>query len=205
VIGLALHDNNLRGSMPDAFGDLPHLEWLHIARESNVSGKLPAPLLRRWLSAELEVTGGPRSLFTDVSAIEIDSSHFSWCGGRRIVLRSDGSASSVAERCARLVPLSLRKHCELKTGWFYNQDFARLAHTIEQSSYFSLKAEYGHQVTGRSLDITRVTRSGRTHQVSDYSSAGPQELWTIRQAIQAVANDVRWTDTKTQADCPAAR
>lgn len=56
----------------------------------------------------------------------------------------------------------------------------------------------------RSLEITRVTRNGRTHQVSDYGSAGPQELWTIRQAIHDVGNKVRWTETKTQPECPAA-
>jgi hypothetical protein len=202
VTGLDLHDNNLRGSLPEALGDLPHLQWLHLGGESNVSGKLPAPLLRRWLSGELEVTGN-HGLFTDISAIEIDSSRFSWCGGRRIVLRTDGSASSVAERCWRLAPPSLQEHCELKTGWLSSQDFARLAHTIEQSSYFSLKPEYG-RVTDRSFEITRVTRNGRTHQVSDDGSAGPQELLTIREAVQAVGNRVRWTDTKTQPDCPPA-
>jgi hypothetical protein len=204
VTRLDLHDNNLRGTVPEAFGDLPHLTWLSMGGENNVSGKLPAPLLRRWLSAELQVMGGPGSLFTDISAIEVDSSDFSWCGGRSMVLRPDGSASSVSERCGRLVPLNLRKHCELKTGWFYYQDFARLAHTIEQSSYFSLKAEYGREVKDLSFEITRVTRNGRTHQVSDYESAGPQELRTIRQAIQGVGNNVRWTDTKTQPECPAA-
>ena len=125
VTRLDLHDNNLRGTVPEAFGDLPHLTWLAMGGESNVSGKLPAPLLRRWLSAELEVMGGPGSLFADISAIEIEivSPDFSWCGGRSMVLRPDGSASSVAERCGRLVPLSLRKHCELKTGWFYVSGF----------------------------------------------------------------------------------
>lgn len=110
VTRLDLDDNNLHGTVPETFGDLPNLTWLALGGESNVSGKLPAPLLRRWLSAELEVMGGPGSLFTDISAIEVDSSDFSWCGGRSMVLRPDGSASSVAERCGRLVPLSLRKH-----------------------------------------------------------------------------------------------
>jgi hypothetical protein len=205
VTALDLSHNNLTGSVPEALGDLSHLQRLHLSGENNVSGKLPVPLLRRWVSAELEVMGGSESLFTDFSAIEIDSSHFSWCGGRRIVLRADGSASSVAERCGRLLPLSLQKHCELKTGWFYYQDFARLAHTIEQSPYFSLRTEYGREAMDRSLEITRVTRSGRTHQVSDYAPAGPQELRTIRQAIEAVANNVNWADVKTQADCPAVR
>jgi hypothetical protein len=205
VTSLDLYGNDLRGTVPEAFGDLTDLQQLHLSNESSVSGRLPAPLLRRWLSGELEVLGGPGSLFTDINAIEIDSSDFSWCGGRRIVLRADGSASSVAERCGSFIPPSLQQHCELKTGGFYYQDFARLAHTIEQSSYFSLKTEYGREVTGRSLDVTRVTRNGRIHQVSDYASAGPQELRAIRQAINAVGNDVRWTDTKTQAECPATR
>jgi hypothetical protein len=165
--------------------------------ESNLSGKLPRSLRRRWLSGDLEVMGGAGSLFTDISAIEIESSDFSWCGGRRMVLRADGSASSAAERCGRLLPLILQKHCELKTGGVSYKDFARLADAIEQSSYFSLKAEYGREVTDRSLEITRVTRTGRTHQVSDYDSAGPPELRVIRQAIHAVVSNVHWTDTKT--------
>jgi hypothetical protein len=89
-----------------------------------------------------------------------------------------------------------------KSWELHYQDFARLAHSIEQSSYLSLKIEYGRGVTGRSLDVTRVTRNGRMHQVSDHASAGPQELRAIRQAIDAVANNVNWTDTKTQPDCP---
>ena len=205
VISLDLHNNDLRGTVPHAFGDLPHLKWLHMSGESNLSGKLPGSLLRRWLSGDLEVMGGAGSLFTDISAIEIESSDFSWCGGRRMVLRADGSASSAAERCGRLVPLILQKHCELKTGGVSYKDFARLADTIEQSSYFSLKVEYGREVTHTSLEITRVTRTGRTHQVREYGSAGPQELRAIRQAIHAVVSNVRWTDTKTQPVCPTAR
>jgi hypothetical protein len=93
------------------------------------------------------VLNGPGSLFSDITAIEIDSSEFSWCGGRRIILRPDGSASSVGERCGRILPPDPRPHCELKEGWFYYQYFARLAHTIEQSSCFSLQPEYRRDVT----------------------------------------------------------
>jgi len=46
-----------------------------------------------------------------------------------------------------------------------------------------------------------VTRNGTTHQISDYASGGPQELWTIDQAIQGVCDSVRWTDSKTQPAC----
>ena len=42
-----------------------------------------------------------------------------------MVLRADGSASSAAERCGRLVALVLQKHCELKTGGVSYKDFAR--------------------------------------------------------------------------------
>jgi hypothetical protein len=203
VTGLDLYDTTLRGFVPEAFGDLPYLKRLHLNTDDKLAGKLPPPLLRRWLSGDLEVLTGPGSLFTDVTAIEIDSSEFSWCGRGRIILRPDGSASSVAQRCGQLLPPTWNPHCELKEGWFYYQDFARLANTIEQSSYFSLKPEYQRDVTHAALEITRVTRNGRTHQVSDYASAGPQELWTIRQAIQGVSNGVRWTDRKTQQACPA--
>ena len=201
VTGLDLFDNNLRGNVPEAFGELPHLESLSLDADDALMGKLPPPLLRRWLSGDLEVLTGPGSLFTDITAIEIDSSEFSWCGRGRVILRPDGSASSIGERCGQLFPPVWRPHCEQKEGWFYYQDFARLAHTIEQSSYFSLKPEYRRDVTHAALEIIRVTRNGTTHQVSDYASAGPQELWTIRQATQGVSDSVRWTDTQTQPAC----
>ena len=82
VTGLDLHDNNLRGDVPEAFGELPHLKTLHVGDDDALTGKLPPPLLRRWLSGDLEVLTSPGSLCTDVTAIEIDSSEFSWCGGR---------------------------------------------------------------------------------------------------------------------------
>ncbi len=204
VTSLDLFDNTLRGTVPEAFGALPHLKSLHLATEDNaLTGKLPPPLLRRWLSGDLEVLTGPGSLFTDITAIEIDSSDFSWCGGRRIVLRQDGTASSIAERCGSVVPPNWQPHCELREGWFYYQDFSRLANTVERSSYFSLKPEYRRDVTHAAREITRVTRNGRTHEVSDYASAGPQDLWTIRQAITSVANAVHWETTTRQPTCPA--
>ena len=201
VTGLDLSDNHLRGEVPEAFGELSHLETLDLGGDDTPTGKLPSPLLRRWFSGDLEVLTGPGSLFTDVTAIEIDSSEFSWCGGGKLVLRPDGSASSVGRRCARIVPPTPRPHCELKEGGFYYQDFARLAHTIERTSYFSLKSEYRRDVTHGSFETTRVTRKGTTHQVSDYGSAGPEDLRTIRQAIQEVADSVRWTATQTQPAC----
>lgn len=201
VTSLHLYDNNLRGNVPEVFGNLLHLESLNLDADDALTGKLPPPLLRRWLSGDLNVLLGPGSLFTDITAIEIDSSDFSWCGGGRVILRSDGSASSVGERCLQLFPPSWRR-CELKEGWFYYQDFSRLAHTVEQSSYFSMKPEYRRYMSHAVLEIVRVTRDGMTHEVSDYGSAGPQELWTIRQAIKGVSDSVRWADSKTQPVCP---
>ena len=201
VTGLDLFDNNLRGEVPEAFGELPLLKSLNLAIDATLTGKLPPPLLRRWHSGDLEVLTGPGSLFTDITAIEIDSSEFSWCGRGRVIVRRDGSASSIGERCGELFPPTWRPHCELKEGWFYYQDFARLAYSIEQSSYFSLKPEYRRDVTRAAVEIIRVTRNGTTHQVSDYASAGLQELWTIRHAIQGVSDSVRWTDSKTQPSC----
>jgi len=120
-------------------------------------------------------------------------------------VRADRTASGFAERCLSFLSFWGGTGCDVKEGWIEADNFARLAHTIEQSSYFSLKPEYRRDATHAAFDITRVTRNGRTHQVSDYAAAGPQELQTIRQAIVSVRDSVWWTDSSTRPSCPAAR
>jgi hypothetical protein len=65
-----------------------------------------------------------------------------------------------------------------------------------------MKPEYQRYMSHAVLEILRVTRDGRTHEVSDHGSAGPQELWTIRQAFKGLSDSVRWTESKTQPVCP---
>jgi|SoiMethySBSTD1v2_1073268.scaffolds.fasta_scaffold05971_11 hypothetical protein len=204
VTSIDLFQNNLRGVVPEAFGDLPHLTSLGVYG-NELAGTLPASLIRRWLSGDLELTAIDGSLLTDIGEVDLEYvPTFSLCARRRIVLRPEGKASMYQERCRSLLSFDWRPYCEIKQGWFYNQDFGRLAHTIEQSSYFSLKPTYSRSVTHSAFEITRVTRNGKTHQVSDYASSGPQELWTVRQAITGLADSVHWEDTRTMPACPAA-
>ncbi len=163
---------------------------------------MPAPLIRRWLAGDLEVLGGT-SLFTEITeaGLEYDAPD-SACDNYRVVLRADGTASRFGARCRGLFPLQAVTGCEAKHGWVYVQDFARLALIVEQSSYFSLKPEYLRSVTHSAFEITHVTRHGKTHRVSDYASAGPQELWAIRRAISGVVNRVHWQETRIQPACP---
>jgi hypothetical protein len=55
------------------------------------------------------------------------------------------------------------------------------------------------------FEITTVVRNGTPHQVSDYASAGPLELWTVRQAIAGAAEDASWEKTTRQPNCPPRR
>jgi hypothetical protein len=195
VTGLDLYSNNLRGALPSSLGAFAHLESIGLPDE--VTGQLPTPLIRRWLAGDLEVLGGT-SLLTDITEAVIEYNAPSACANYRVVLRADGTASRFNARCRFFLPFPGGTECEVKHGGVYVQDFARLAHIIEQSSYFSLKPEYSRSVTHSAFEITHVTRGGKTHRVSDYASAGPQELWTIRRAISGVANGVHWQETKIQ-------
>jgi hypothetical protein len=200
VTSLDLYSNNLGGALPASLGALGHLESIGLPDE--VTGQLPASLIRRWLAGDLEVLGGA-ALFTDITEAGIEyKAPASACDDYRVVLRADGTASRFRARCRFFLPFAGGTECEVKQGLVYVQDFARLAHTIEQSSYFSLKSEYSRGVVQSTFETTYVTRNGRTHRVSDYASAGPQELWTIRQAISGVANGVHWRETRIQPGCP---
>ena len=56
------------------------------------------------------------------------------CDKYRVVLRADGTASRFSARCRGFFLFQAVTGCEVKHGGLYVQDFARLAHTIEQSS-----------------------------------------------------------------------
>ena len=199
VTKLSLGHNNLRGPMPESLAAFEHLETMSLPDE--VTGQLPAPLVRRWLAGELEVFLRTARV-TYITEIELERASASACDRYRIVLRVDGTASRFTERCRDRLTFFGGTGCEVKEGWiFEDEDYARLAHTIEQSSYFSLKPEY-RDTTATEFEITRVTRNGKTHQVSDDGSAGPHDLWTIRQAISGLANGVHWQATRVQPSCP---
>jgi hypothetical protein len=107
-----------------------------------------------------------------------------------------------AERCRNRSPLDRATYCEVKEGRIAGGDFARLARLIERSGYYSFAPGYERSVTHAALEITSVTRSGKTHQVSDYAAAGPLELWGIRKAIAGTTEAAAWEKTGRQPSCP---
>jgi hypothetical protein len=204
IVWLDLTDNNLRGTLPEALSGLENLESLNLYG-NQLSGRLPDPLIRRWASGQLWVTGHQASWLTDVSEIRLEYSSTGSTGTwRRIILNVNGHAQMFTERLQKRWPLDRGTYCEVKNGQILDNDFARLAYSIEQNGYYALLPEYDRMITHAAFEITSVTRNGKTHTVSDYASAGPLPLWTIRLAITGLAEGVTWEKVARQSDCPAA-
>jgi hypothetical protein len=93
VVGLNLSENNIHGTIPEALGQLGHLQTL-FPFGNDLSGRLPAPLIPKWLAGSLWVNasapqftdvevieyagGGPAELWTINMAIEGGSSSIEW-------------------------------------------------------------------------------------------------------------------------------
>jgi hypothetical protein len=203
VIGLDLFENNLSGVIPGELAALNQIEQLNLY-DSALTGRLPAPLIQRWLAGEIEIVAPSASWLTDVTEIRLESSPTGSIGGwQRIVFNADNRAAMFSERLRNLSPLDRTTYCEVKEGRIFDTNFARLAHVIERNQYYSLKPEYQRSVTHAAFEITTVVRNGTTHRVSDYASAGPLELWTVRQAIAGAAEDAWWEKTTRQPNCPS--
>lgn len=203
IIRLDLTDNNLRGALPGALSELEQLESLDLYG-NQLTGRFPDPLIRRWASGELWVTGHRASWLTDVSEIRLEYSSSGSLGAwHRIIFSVDGHVRMFAERLQKRWPLDRGSYCEVKDGQILEDDFARLAHFIERSGYYTLQPEYDRTITHAAFEITSVTRNGKTHNISDYASAGPLALWAIRQAITGLAESATWEEVGRQPNCPA--
>lgn len=201
VTGLHLYENNLSGTIPSSLGQLTRLVELNLFG-NQVHGRLPKSLLQRWVAGSLEVSGDA-SLFTGVSEIEYESSSVALlCERHRIVLRADRTAQSYAKRCRLATPEDRETFCEIKTGRLAPWEFGRLAYTLEQGGFFRLEPRYERLITHGTYETTRVVRDGIAHQVVNYATAGPIELWSAQRAIEGVAVAVEWEKTTTAPECP---
>jgi hypothetical protein len=201
VVYLNLYDNNLRGRIPDAIGQLVNLQTL-VLLHNDLSGRLPEPLIRQWLSGALWVTAEAPQL-TDVSEIDFESSASAiLCAQERVILRSDTIAMRFTERCRKASPKDRRTFCEVEKGRIGGQEFALLAWSLEKNGYFTLKGYYDRMATDADFVSTRVTRNGKKYEVVEYAGAGPSELWLITHAIDSVSSSIEWKKSKTQPECP---
>ena len=201
VIDVDLSENNLHGRIPEAIGQLVHLQRLLLLR-NNISGRLPEPLIRQWLSGSLWVTA-EAPLLTDVSEIDYEfAASAILCARYRVVLRSDTTAIRLTERCRNASPKDRRTFCEVEKGRIWGEEFAMLAWTLEKNGYFTLQADYQRNITDSVFVSTRVTRNGKKYEVVEYAGGGPLELWVIHRAIEGVSSTVEWSKTETLPECP---
>jgi hypothetical protein len=185
LVWLDLEQNQISGAMPAGIGHLSSLTWLGLTQNS-FSGLVPYRLIRRWLSGSLFIAGESK-LLSDVSQIDYESNPSSLlCGRYRYILNQDNSVVDYRKRCRNALPQDRSKYCEIKKGSIPPYEFPRLGWLIEQNKFFDLKPGYDRNITEGTFENTQVTKSGKTHVVSNYASAGPFELWTIQRAIEGV-------------------
>jgi len=201
VVDLNLLENNLHGRIPEAVGQLVHLESL-VLYGNDLSGRLPGSLIQRCLSGLLWVTA-EAPLLTDVSEIDYESAASALlCESHRVVLRSDTSAVLFTKRCRNASAKDRRTYCEVKQGHLLGEAFARLAWTLEKNRYFDLQSNYQRNVTDSVFFSTRVIRNGKKYEVVEYAGGGPLELWTIHRAIEGVSSSIEWSKAKALPGCP---
>lgn len=202
VVALDLGHNNLGGTVPEALGRLKHLDSLTLSG-NRLSGRLPGPVLQRWLAGTLDLSA-EQPLLTDVSEIEFESDPSELlCGWHRFLIRSDGRATLFTTRCRNATPEDRATFCEVKEGHTYG--IAILGWLLEKNGFYNLKAEYSRNITGSVFETIRVTRNGKRHEVGDYAGGGPFELWVIQIAIEGIASQADWEKTTTLPVCPVRK
>ena len=198
---LNLGRNQLSGAVPAPLGQLGDLEWFTLYG-NRLFGLVPDPLIRKWLAGPLDISA-ETSLLSDVSEIDFESSAPAvLCAKHRIILRSNDSVVSYAERCRDATPDDRATFCEVKEGQIGPGEFARLGWLIKKGGFFDLSPEYNRSMSHATFENTRVTENGRVQAVSNYAEASPFELWGIQRAIEGVAASVEWQKTSTQQKCP---
>jgi hypothetical protein len=201
VESIELSQNNLVGTIPPELGHLKNLQWLSLIF-NRLTGRVPESLIERWLSGSLYITA-EAPLLTSVSQIE-----YEWvapsvlCASRHIILRSDGTAVVFTTLCRDATPEDRNTYCEVKEGEVAWDEFARLSWLIEKAGFFILGPKYDRPMTHAAFENTRVTRAGKTVEVSNYASAGPFELWGIQREIEGVAGHIDVQKKSRRTTCP---
>lgn len=197
---LALPQNNLAGTIPEAATQLTHLGLLDLMG-NRLPGLLPEGLVRRWLDGKLMIAA-ETPLLTDVSKIELDSNPSSLlCGRRTIILTSDDRILQFDTLCRNRTPRDRTTFCEMKDGKI--SSFPMLANLIVKNEFFSLPAEYGEGIVDAGISTIRVTRNGKAYQVEVDGAAAPLEFWDIEAAIAGIASNLDLLKTRTQSKCPS--
>lgn len=201
VVSLELSNNNLVGAIPSELGHLKSLEWLSLSG-NRLTGMVPESLIQRWLAGLLDVAAEPH-LLTAISRIDYESNASSLlCARQRTMLGLDGTATVYTTRCRNATPDDRTTYCEVKEGQVGAADFSKLALMIEKSGFFTLQPEYFRNVSDAGFENTRVTRAGKSVEVSNYASAGPFELWSIQRAIEGVSANMEVQKTARRDTCP---
>jgi hypothetical protein len=200
VTALELGENNLRGTIAAAIDQFTHLEWF-VLYGNHLSGRVPDFLIQRWLAGDLFIAA-ESPLLTDVSEVDFEWSASSvLCARHRVILRSDRSVALLTERCRNARPDDRATFCEVREGRIGPGDYARLGWLVEKNGFFVLGGNYARNVTHGVFASTRVTRDGKSHEVVNYSDAGPFALWVIQQSIEGVASSANWEKTTTRSEC----
>ncbi len=198
---LNLSENHLAGAIPDTLAHLEELKWLNLLG-NHFSGLVPDPLIQRWLAGPLDISAEAH-LLSDVSEIDFESSASAiLCARQRYILRGNGTVISYAERCRKATPDDRSTYCEVKEGRIGSYEFAMLGWLTERNGFFDLAADYNRSITDATFENTRVTKSGKSHVVSNYAGAGPFDLWIIQRAIEGAASSTEWEKLSTRQKCP---
>ena len=72
-------------------------------------------------------------------------------------------------------------------------DYGKLCYLMQRMGFDQLPGRYTAGWTDAPTFIVTAVPGNTTRIVSDYSGIGPIELWAVQQAIDAVAQRVRWT------------
>lgn len=201
VVSLELSNNNLVGAIPPELGHLKSLEWLSLLG-NRLTGTVPESLIHRWLAGPLDVAAEPH-LLTAISKIDYESNASSLlCARHRIMLRLDETATVYTTRCRNATLDDRTTYCEVKEGQVGAAEFSKLALMIEKNGFFDLQPEYFRNVTDAGFENTRVTRAGKSVEVSNYADAGPFELWSIQRIIEGVAASMQVQKATRRDTCP---
>ena len=71
-------------------------------------------------------------------------------------------------------------------------DYARLSYLLLRLKFADMPS-YASEITEKMTIIVSTTTSKTIKRVSEYGGIGPIELWAIQQAIDSIAQNIRWT------------